>query len=414
MGIKLREIIEVIGGGVPDGHTFKAVQTGGPSGGCIPAEMLDIGVSYDALMKAGSIMGSGGMIVMDDTSCMVNVARFFIEFCMTESCGKCIPCRAGTAQMYTLLTRICEGTATMDDLDLLEDLCATVKETSLCGLGQTAPNPVLSTLKYFRNEYIEHIVTQALSGRRLQHGSARGGVGMSDAVEVKTLIIDEQEVSALRGQTILEVARENDIDIPTLCHLEGLSDVGACRLCLVEIKGSNKLLPACVATVYEGMEVSTNTERLQKHRRTILELLFAERNHICSVCVSNGHCELQALGQEQGLTHVRLPYRNPELAVDASHERFTVDHNRCILCTRCVRVCAEIEGAHVWDVMGRGINSIVITDLHEEWGSSTCTRCGKCVQVCPTGALFDKSKIGSDHPKYPDFLPYLNLMREAQ
>jgi bidirectional [NiFe] hydrogenase diaphorase subunit len=146
----------------------------------------------------------------------------------------------------------------------------------------------------------------------------------------------------------------------------------------------------------------------------ILEMLFAERNHICAVCVSNGHCELQALGQDQGLTHIRLPYRNPELKVDASHERFTVDHNRCILCTRCVRVCAEIEGAHIWDVMGRGINSIVITDLHDEWGKSACTRCGKCVQVCPTGALFDKSKIGSDHPKYPDFLPFLNMMREAR
>jgi len=158
MGIKLREIIDVIGGGVPDGHTFKAVQTGGPSGGCLPAEMLDIGVSYDALVAVGSIMGSGGMIVMDDTSCMVNVARFFIEFCMTESCGKCIPCRAGTAQMHTLLTRICAGTGTMADLELLVELCATVKETSLCGLGQTAPNPVLSTLRYFKNEYIEHIV----------------------------------------------------------------------------------------------------------------------------------------------------------------------------------------------------------------------------------------------------------------
>jgi len=158
MGIKLREIIEVIGGGVPDGHTFKAVQTGGPSGGCIPAEMLDVGVSYDALVRLGSIMGSGGMIVMDDTSCMVNVARFFVEFCMTESCGKCIPCRAGTAQMFTLLSRFCSGTGTMEDLDLLVSLCETIKETSLCGLGMTAPNPVLSTLKYFRNEYIDHIV----------------------------------------------------------------------------------------------------------------------------------------------------------------------------------------------------------------------------------------------------------------
>jgi len=237
---------------------------------------------------------------------------------------------------------------------------------------------------------------------------------MSEAVSVHILIIDGHELSARAGQTILEVAQENDIDIPTLCHMEGLRDVGACRLCLVEIKGSNKLVAACVATVQEGMEVSTNTERLRKHRRTILELLFAERNHVCSVCVSNGHCELQSLAQSQGLTHITLPYRNPSLPVDASHERFTADHNRCILCTRCVRVCAEIEGAHVWDVMGRGIDSIVITDLHDPWGKSTCTRCGKCVQVCPTGALFDKSKVGSDHPKYPDFLPYLNLMREAQ
>jgi bidirectional [NiFe] hydrogenase diaphorase subunit len=130
--------------------------------------------------------------------------------------------------------------------------------------------------------------------------------------------------------------------------------------------------------------------------------------------VANGHCELQALAQDVGLTHVRLPYRNPALAVDASHERFTVDHNRCVLCTRCVRACAEVEGAHVWDVMGRGIDSIVITDLYDNWGESTCTKCGKCVQVCPTGALFDKSKVGMDHPKTPDFLPYLNLMREAR
>ena len=237
---------------------------------------------------------------------------------------------------------------------------------------------------------------------------------MTDTAEVKTLIIDEQEVSATRGQTILEVAQENEINIPTLCHLDGLSNVGACRMCLVEIKGSNKLMPACITSIFEGMEVSTNSVRVRKHRRMILELLFAERNHICSVCVSNGHCELQALAQEQGLTHVRLPYRNPQLSVDASHERFTVDHNRCVLCTRCVRACAEVEGAHVWDVMGRGINSLVITDLHDNWGSSSCTRCGKCVQVCPTGALFDKSKIGTGHPKHPDFLPYLNLMREAR
>ncbi|WP_420236451.1 NADH-ubiquinone oxidoreductase-F iron-sulfur binding region domain-containing protein [Telmatobacter bradus] len=157
MGITLREIIYSIGGGVPDGRSFKAVQTGGPSGGCLPESMLDISVSYDGLIKVGAMMGSGGMIVMDDTSCMVNVAKFFIEFCMTESCGKCIPCRAGTAQMHGLLSKICTGVGTMEDLAMLEELCDTVKNASLCGLGQTAPNPVLSTLRYFRNEYIDHI-----------------------------------------------------------------------------------------------------------------------------------------------------------------------------------------------------------------------------------------------------------------
>ena len=237
---------------------------------------------------------------------------------------------------------------------------------------------------------------------------------MSPEPNVRTLTIDGEEISARSDQTILDAAREHNIAIPTLCHLEGLSEVGACRVCLVEVKGARRLLPACVTQVQEGMEVTTHSPKIDRYRTMILEMLFAERNHVCSVCVANGNCELQSLSLTLGLTHVEIPYQYPQLPVDASHPRFTVDHNRCVLCTRCVRVCAEIEGAHVWDVMGRGTDCMVITDLHEEWGKSTCTRCGKCVQVCPTGALFEKSKIGSDHPKYPDFLPYLNLMREAQ
>jgi bidirectional [NiFe] hydrogenase diaphorase subunit len=157
MGITLREIIFDIGGGVPEGRNFKAVQTGGPSGGCIPAEFLDMPVDYESLKKLGSIMGSGGMIVMDDTSCMVDVAKFFMEFCMSESCGKCIPCRVGTYQMYELLSRITQGKAAPQDVAALEELCDLVMNTSLCGLGQSAPNPVLSTLRYFRNEYVAHV-----------------------------------------------------------------------------------------------------------------------------------------------------------------------------------------------------------------------------------------------------------------
>jgi bidirectional [NiFe] hydrogenase diaphorase subunit len=157
MGITLREIIDDIGGGVPEGRQFKAVQTGGPSGGCIPEQQLDIPVDYESLTKVGSIMGSGGMIVMDDSSCMVDVARFFMEFCMTESCGKCVPCRVGTVHMYNLLSSIAEAKATPKELALLEELCGMVRDTSLCGLGQTAPNPVFSTLRYFRDEYMAHI-----------------------------------------------------------------------------------------------------------------------------------------------------------------------------------------------------------------------------------------------------------------
>lgn len=165
MGTPLRKIVELMGGGAPDGGRIKAVQTGGPSGGCIPAEALDTPVDYESLTKLGSIMGSGGMIVMDETTRMVDVARFFMEFCMDESCGKCIPCRAGTVQMHNLLNRILERKATARDLQKLEELCDMVRNTSLCGLGQTAPNPVLSTLRFFRKEYTDLLREDIYGGR---------------------------------------------------------------------------------------------------------------------------------------------------------------------------------------------------------------------------------------------------------
>ena len=157
MGITLREIVFEIGGGIPEGRKFKAVQTGGPSGGCLPEDCLDMPVDYESLAKAGSIMGSGGMIVMDESSCMVDVAKYFMDFCMTESCGKCIPCRAGTYQMHRILKAVTDMTATDQDLAMLEELCDLLKHTSLCGLGQSAPNPVVSTMRAFAHEYREHI-----------------------------------------------------------------------------------------------------------------------------------------------------------------------------------------------------------------------------------------------------------------
>ncbi len=184
MGTTLRQIVEKMGGGAPDGRKIKAVQTGGPSGGCIPAEALDTPVDYDSLNKLGSIMGSGGMIVMDDTTKMVDVARFFMEFCMDESCGKCIPCRAGTVQMLGLLTKILARKATARDLQKLEDLCEMVKSTSLCGLGQTAPNPVLSTLRFFRCEYTE-LLQQDTYGPN-GYGGAKKSVASTSKPEAGT------------------------------------------------------------------------------------------------------------------------------------------------------------------------------------------------------------------------------------
>lgn len=205
----------------------------------------------------------------------------------------------------------------------------------------------------------------------------------------KTLTIDGKLISAEEGASLLTAATDAGISIPTLCHLDGVYDVGACRLCLVEIAGTTRLMPACTTQVAEGMVVNTDSERLRKYRRITLELLFAERNHVCAVCVSNGNCELQALAWRHGMDHVRYEYLFPRWSVDNTHPLFGMDHNRCILCTRCVRVCWHIEGAGTKNVSGRGIHSEIITDLNQPWGESeSCTSCGKCVMSCPTGALF--------------------------
>lgn len=234
-------------------------------------------------------------------------------------------------------------------------------------------------------------------------------------MSVVTLTINGETISAQDGQTLLSVLHEHGVEVPTLCHMDGLSERGGCRLCLVELEGNNKLQASCVTTAQEGMVVQTHTDRLIAYRKQILEMLFAERNHVCAVCVVNGNCELQWQAAQVGMDHVRYDYLHPDLPMDASHDRFVLDHNRCILCTRCVRVCDEVEGAHTWDVMGRGVNSLVITDLHQPWGSSTsCTSCGKCVQVCPTGALFAKGATVAEMEKQHDFLRWILDGREKK
>jgi formate dehydrogenase major subunit len=214
-----------------------------------------------------------------------------------------------------------------------------------------------------------------------------------------TLTIDGKQVKGKEGDTVLEICQANNIDVPTLCHLKGLTDVGACRMCVVEIERERRPVPACTYPARDGLVVQTQNPKLEKYRRLILELMFTERNHLCAQCVASGDCELQSLAYRYQMDNARYPYSWPALPVDSVNDYLVIDHNRCILCGRCIRTCDEIVGVHTLDFGYRGWKDMVVADLNQPLGASSCISCGACFQVCPTGAIFSKVSAYKGKPQ---------------
>jgi bidirectional [NiFe] hydrogenase diaphorase subunit len=225
------------------------------------------------------------------------------------------------------------------------------------------------------------------------------------------LRIDGVEVAVPEGTTIHKAAALNGIDIPTLCEIEGLTPYGGCRLCIVEISGTSKLFPACTTPAAHGMEVTTQSPKLYEYRKMVLQTLLAERTHICAVCVANEHCELQSYANKYGVDHVMYERNWSCETIDSSHEFLVIDRNRCILCTRCIRVCDQIEGAHTLDLKFRSKNTNIIMDQDQAWDQAmSCTSCRKCAKVCPVGAIYIENE-DIERTKDRDIAAFLSKRR---
>jgi len=206
-------------------------------------------------------------------------------------------------------------------------------------------------------------------------------------------VLDGQVVAVEPGTRLLDACRSSGVTLPTLCHQDGLTPAGGCRLCLVEVRGLPRPVAACLTRAWEGMEVTTGSERLRRHRRFVVELLLSSGNHLCAACPADGSCGLQEAARQAGVDHARFRAHHPARPVDASRPRFLLDPDRCVLCTRCVRACAEQEGAHTLGVSGRGERSRIVADGGRPWGESTsCTDCGRCAEACPTGAILERGQ----------------------
>ncbi len=360
-GITLRELVYDIGGGLMGDRPLKALQAGGASRGCIPPSMLDLAIDTEDREGQTIMIGTGGIIVLDESACMVDMTRFLVGFFLEESCGKCVPCREGLKQMSHLLGRIARGEAAAADLALLERLVKTVKSAAVCGMGGMAPDAVLTTLTHFRDEFIATPSRPAMSGRRMPHG--KGLMMDATASELVLVNVDGRTAEVARDTTILNAARQMGVAIPTLCNYRGLTPYGACRVCLVEIETprGGQLVASCSHPVESNLVVHTETDRVKEARQTVLELLLAQAPD------SRELAELAA-----GLGVRATPFQ-PAAA------------GKCVLCGLCTRVCSEMMGRGAINFFGRGTSREIRTAFQQP--TDQCQACGSCVFVCPTGAI---------------------------
>ncbi len=390
-----------IGGGTLSGRPVRAVQVGGPLGAYFPPALFDTPFDYEAFAARDGLIGHGGIVVFDDTVDLAKQARFAMEFCAEESCGKCTPCRIGSVRGMEVIDRIVAGEEPDANLDLLRDLCHTMKFGSLCALGGFIPYPVMSALEHFPEDFLPVARGRAAAtgARRLRMPLIQEldyGTPESSATEQVTLTIDGQEVTVPAGTSIMRAAMDAGIRIPKLCATDSLDAFGSCRVCLCEIEGRGGTPASCTTPVAAGMKVSTTSERVRRMRRGVMELYLTDHPLDGFTSPVAGNNEFQEMAGLIGVREVRYGQsgvNHLHSEIDASNPYFQFDPARCIVCSRCVRACEETQNTFALTIEGRGFASKVAAGAGEPFLTSECVSCGACVQACPTGSLLEKTVI---------------------
>ena len=417
-GITLGELVDDIGGGTFTGRPVRAVQVGGPLGAYFPRALFDTPFDYEAFAARDGLIGHGGIVVFDDSVDMAKQARFAMEFCAIESCGKCTPCRIGSTR----------GVETIDKIRARR----TRRRKHRRGRRPLQHHEIRLALRARRLHALPRDErAETFPGRFWPGADAPAGRGIkeiamsliqetdfgtprSKSETMVTLTIDGQSVTVPEGTSIMRAAMEAGTQIPKLCATDMVDAFGSCRLCLIEIEGRAGTPASCTTPAMNGLVVHTQTERLKKLRKGVMELYISDHPLDCLTCAANGDCELQDMAGAVGLRDVRYGYEGENhvfakadgaandnwMPKDESNPYFTYDPSKCIVCSRCVRACEEVQGTFALTISGRGFDSRVSPGMSESFLGSECVSCGACVQACPTATLTEKSVIEIGQPEH--------------